>query len=39
MTVVLRKKAFMIQLSYNYTEVSKIYDNLLSKLVKISSRV
>ena len=28
----------MTQLSYNYTKVSKIYDNLLSKLVKISSQ-
>ena len=34
--VVLTKQTFLIQISYNYTVFSKIYDNLLSKLVKIT---
>ena len=36
--VVLTKQTIFLLLSYNYTVFSKIYDNLLSKLVKISPR-
>ena len=32
--VVLTKQTFLIQLSYNYTVFSKIYDNLLQNLLK-----
>lgn len=37
MTFLLAKEVVLFKLSYNYSVFSKIYDNLLSKLVKISS--